>query len=144
MGQLLGPRQPLLQLAVDLRARAGARLCRRPRGGAAHRDEPRTRLLASGGELGTRQRDAALMAQAAPQPAVGLWLIVRCSTRMIQRSSRRPGRQARVVRRKNGTQPSCSARKPPEADSKFTPNVASEANRANWVAVKATLHSPAR
>src|SRR5260370_32021953 len=142
MGQLLGPRQPLLQLAVDLRARAGARLCRRPRGGAPHRDEPRTRLLASGGELGTRQRDAALMAQAAPQPAVGLWLIVRCSTRMIQRSGRRPGGQARVVRRNNGTQASCSARKPPQADSNLTPNVASVAHSAYWVAGKAALERP--
>ena len=48
MGQLLGTGEPLLQLAIDPRARAGHRLRRRPRGRASRRDEPRAALLAPG------------------------------------------------------------------------------------------------
>jgi hypothetical protein len=50
---------------------------------------------------------------------------------MIQRSRARPGRHASVVRRKNGVQPSWSARLPPEADRKLAPNPASEVRSAD-------------
>src|ERR1700730_8993278 len=78
MGQLLGAGEPLLQLAADLRPRAGARLRRRPRGGAPRRDEPRATLLGSGGETGDGQRRAAGVVEAPPHPAALLWLKEAC------------------------------------------------------------------
>src|SRR5271170_827255 len=147
MGKLLRPGEPLVQLAAHLCARAGHRLCRRARGGASRRDEPRAAILAPGGEPVARQRGSAGMAQTASQPAVLLRLIggpAAGSDRMIQASSKRPGTQAAVAITKNGLHPSMSASAPPEADRVVRPIAASEVSSAYWVAVKAMLHSPER
>ena len=69
VGELLGFRVAVVQLAADPGAGAGARLCRRARGGASGRDEPLRAVLEAGAHDGRRSGLPARLAQAAPRRA---------------------------------------------------------------------------